>query len=179
MLDQSGLSRRELLKRGAALGGALLWTTPLIQAIGMSPAFAQQASASPCSVFYAIKVGKLGVCENISTQDLVPSAGKCLDVVALAGGSAVSNLGCAKLGALSQADERLWTIGLPSCDILNIGVKLGGGSECDVSGPGPTVIDPGRIEAQWDASTKILTVQSLVTQQGGISHVEIFFCCSS
>jgi hypothetical protein len=39
-----GLTRREALKKGAVLGGALVWTTPLVQAIGMRPAQAQEVS---------------------------------------------------------------------------------------------------------------------------------------
>ena len=35
-----GLDRRSLLKRGAVVGGALVWTTPVVQSIA-SPAFAQ------------------------------------------------------------------------------------------------------------------------------------------
>jgi hypothetical protein len=39
-----GLTRRELLKRGAALGGALAWATPAVQLIGMTPALASHVS---------------------------------------------------------------------------------------------------------------------------------------
>jgi len=39
-----GLSRRDLLRRGAALGGALAWATPVVQVIGMSPALATGTS---------------------------------------------------------------------------------------------------------------------------------------
>jgi hypothetical protein len=44
--DQSphGLTRREALKKGALLGGALIWTTPAVQAIGILPAQAQEVS---------------------------------------------------------------------------------------------------------------------------------------
>ena len=40
----SGLTRRELLKRGAVLGGALAWSTPVVQLIGMNPAMATHVS---------------------------------------------------------------------------------------------------------------------------------------
>lgn len=36
-----GLSRREVLRRGAALGAALAVTTPVVQSLGKLPAFAQ------------------------------------------------------------------------------------------------------------------------------------------
>jgi hypothetical protein len=43
-----GRSRREVLKRGGALGvGTMLWTTPLVQHIAMTPASAQTASGLP------------------------------------------------------------------------------------------------------------------------------------
>ena len=42
---QQGLTRREALKRGAVIAGGLAWATPLVQAVGMSPAFA--ATTSP------------------------------------------------------------------------------------------------------------------------------------
>lgn len=40
----TGISRRDLLKRGAALGGAVMWATPVVQTLGMGRAFAQTAS---------------------------------------------------------------------------------------------------------------------------------------
>jgi hypothetical protein len=42
--QEQGISRRDLLKRGAALGGAVVWATPVVQTLGMGRAFAQTAS---------------------------------------------------------------------------------------------------------------------------------------
>jgi hypothetical protein len=43
--DESlGISRRDLLKRGAALGGAVIWVSPVVQTLGMGRAFAQTPS---------------------------------------------------------------------------------------------------------------------------------------
>lgn len=39
-----GITRRDLLRRGAVLGGAVVWTTPMVQTLGMGRAFAQTAS---------------------------------------------------------------------------------------------------------------------------------------
>lgn len=39
-----GITRRDLLRRGAVLGGAVVWTTPVVQTLGMGRAFAQTAS---------------------------------------------------------------------------------------------------------------------------------------
>ena len=41
-----GITRRDLLKKGAALGGAVVWVTPIVQSVGMGRAFAQ--APSPC-----------------------------------------------------------------------------------------------------------------------------------
>jgi hypothetical protein len=43
----SGISRRAALKRGVLAGGALVWTVPVIQAVSMTPAHAESASAPP------------------------------------------------------------------------------------------------------------------------------------
>ncbi|MGH2787242.1 MAG: hypothetical protein ACRDJV_04950 [Actinomycetota bacterium] len=40
MTPVPGITRRETLKRGAALGGALLWSVPVIQTLGMTHAHA-------------------------------------------------------------------------------------------------------------------------------------------
>lgn len=39
-----GITRRDLLRKGAVLGGAVVWTTPVVQTLGMGRAFAQTAS---------------------------------------------------------------------------------------------------------------------------------------
>jgi hypothetical protein len=41
-----GLTRREVLKKGAKLGGTLLWVAPMVQAVRMSPAMAQIVSTA-------------------------------------------------------------------------------------------------------------------------------------
>lgn len=42
--SNQGITRRDLLRRGAVLGGAVVWTTPVVQTLGMGRAFAQTAS---------------------------------------------------------------------------------------------------------------------------------------
>jgi hypothetical protein len=59
MSDATGVSRRDFLKRGAALGGAIAWATPVVQTIGMRAAFAQTASPA-CTVWYAAKIQRIG-----------------------------------------------------------------------------------------------------------------------
>lgn len=57
----SGVSRRDAIKKGAVVGGAVLWATPVIQAIGISPASATHVSPNvqhcPCLACTANAVG--------------------------------------------------------------------------------------------------------------------------
>jgi hypothetical protein len=43
-----GLTRREALKKGAMLGGALVWAVPVVQTVGMSAAMAREPSEGEC-----------------------------------------------------------------------------------------------------------------------------------
>lgn len=52
--DGAGVSRRDALRKGAVVGGAVLWATPVVQGIGISPASAQQASPPPGPALKAI-----------------------------------------------------------------------------------------------------------------------------
>lgn len=52
----SGLSRREALRRGAILGGALVWSAPAIQTIGMRGAYAVTPAPGPCPSHLDLKI---------------------------------------------------------------------------------------------------------------------------
>lgn len=171
MQGQSGLSRREVLKRGAALGGSLIWAAPTVQAIGMSPAFAQDASPR-CNVYYAVKIDPTaeGGCEDIYAQRGGP--GKCLDVVGTASGAGftVSPGGCGRIAGMNTAGDD-WTVTLAAgCQLWDdaVGIKTGGGSACLGS---PTW--------DYDAATRTITFFTPGGPGSGISHVEFIFCCSS
>lgn len=73
--DQSphGLTRREALKKGALLGGALIWTTPAVQAIGILPAQAQEVSPV-CEI--RITFGPLEICIK-TTPDVCACIAEC------------------------------------------------------------------------------------------------------
>ena len=51
--NSSTISRREILKRGAFVGGAVLWAAPVVQVVGMGRAYAKDVSPN-CSR-YCIK----------------------------------------------------------------------------------------------------------------------------
>jgi hypothetical protein len=44
-----GVSRRDLLKRGAVVGAVAAWTIPLVQVVSMTPAHADSPSAPPAT----------------------------------------------------------------------------------------------------------------------------------
>ena len=46
--ERSGISRRQLIKRGAVVGGAAIWVPPVVQSL-RSPAFAQVGSPPPAT----------------------------------------------------------------------------------------------------------------------------------
>jgi hypothetical protein len=74
---ESGVSRRELLRRGAIVGGTLVWATPVLQSLA-PPAFAQ-ATPRPCGCCY---------CWNGDKQNPTPAPGA-------PSGDAVGDDGCA------------------------------------------------------------------------------------
>jgi hypothetical protein len=54
--DESGMTRRDLMKRGAVVGGTLLWVAPAIQTYG-SKAFAQENGSPACDACIAVTTG--------------------------------------------------------------------------------------------------------------------------
>ena len=52
-----GVTRRDLLRRGAVLGGALAWSVPAVQTFGMQPAY---AAATSYAVSYVAMVHDCG-----------------------------------------------------------------------------------------------------------------------
>ena len=54
--DESGMTRRDLMKRGAVVGGTLLWVAPAIQSFS-SKAFAQDNGSPVCDACIAVTTG--------------------------------------------------------------------------------------------------------------------------
>ena len=171
--EESGISRKEFLKRGAVLGGSLIWAVPTIQAIGMSAAFANETSPV-CNFYFAAKIGQEdgqdGEVECVDIFDQDPGPGKCLDVagIATAGGFTVSEGACFRVESWSTPESGDWTVTLrEGCQLWDdtVGIKTGDGClESPIPG--------------YDPATRKITFPQPV---GGsdISHVEFIFCCSS
>lgn len=77
--SEVGMSRRDLLRRSAVVGGALLWAAPAIQSVGMKAAAAYGPSPGSCSACYCYTIdGQTGlVAKDIGVvDDFIPGTGQ-------------------------------------------------------------------------------------------------------
>lgn len=128
----TGISRREALKRGAILGGAVVWATPVVQTVGMSRAFAStpspvggkdisyvgiNATRDSDGKSYFIKY------EDGSGWENKPGAAPgCADKADLPGGTDGGSLGF----AISQLTSSCWKLTVPTGWVANsVWVKAG------------------------------------------------------
>ena len=168
MTNKDGLSRRDFLKRSAALGGALVWVTPVVQVVGMRPAFAQAVSPGRvCDVFYAIKIDPAEItpfnCVSIHTQ-VNPNDKQCLDVDET--GVVPIDGGCAFVTAVDMTDPKKWLITLdPQCEFQIGAAMLKSGSQDDFC------VSDGIDYAQ---GPNIVTFDHSDSQD--ISNVQLVFC---
>ena len=66
----TGISRRDAIKKGALVGGAVMWAVPAVQTVGNSAAWAQSAGTNGPADTLRIEVnGRTALC------DLVPAGG--------------------------------------------------------------------------------------------------------
>ncbi|HVR33107.1 MAG TPA: hypothetical protein VMS74_10430 [Acidimicrobiia bacterium] len=176
--QQPGLTRREMLKRGAIFGGAVIWATPVVQTVGMNRALAQEASPG-CTVWYAIKINIDGAsfeCESIDGQaenDPGWGDGKCLDVASAEadGGFTTVDFGgtCpVDTNLILVLDANTWVVTLPeTCEFEgSFAIKVGSGQSvgCQYTG------------ASYDATNREITFS--VDTANAISHVEFIICCA-
>ena len=160
MTNKDGLSRRDFLKRSAALGGALVWVAPVVQVVGMRPAFAQTVSpGGVCDVFYAVKINESGVCEDIFDQTDTDPPGHCLDVTE--GGVSPIAGGCDFVTAIDVSNLMEFVITLaPGCEFQIGQAELKSGPGCIASGV-------------FDETDNTITFTHDPME---ISHVEFVFC---
>lgn len=72
--EQSGLSRRSVLKRGAIVGGAMVWTVPAVQSIA-GPA----AAGTGCVGSYTIINDRTGQCVAKIVVTATDACCQCID----------------------------------------------------------------------------------------------------
>jgi hypothetical protein len=141
--SSQGITRRDLLKRGAALGGAVVWVTPVVQTVGMGRAFATTASPAPCTPgisYIAMNVTCGGVdyfikWEAPGSWEIDPGTAPGCEASFTPTGQKISG---ATLGFSVSVDANGFaTVSIPvSCTVNKVAVK--GSQNCDVfNGPIP------------------------------------------
>lgn len=116
--NTQNLTRRELLKRGAILGGALAWATPAVQLIGMTPAMATHVSEA-C---LCVKNDPPG---STTFIPLSGSSGECLDPID----------GCSDPISIFSGEIAVtaidggWRLQYPAnCNVIALSIKCGSGA---------------------------------------------------
>lgn len=169
-----GLTRRELLKRGAVLGGALAWATPAVQLIGMQPALAAHVS----DVCFCVKNDPPG---SDSFEPLSETSnGECLSAVDESCTGEIPELN----GEFEVIDNNdgSYTIKYPAnCHIIAVSVKCGSGApghDCEATPCGcqhNVDPDPGSPVNGFNYFT--VSDDDCQEGAGSISHIEICFRC--
>lgn len=153
--ESQGISRRDLLKKGAVLGGAVVWTTPVVQTMGMGRAFASTTSPVGPAISY---IALIVTCADgdrhflkweVDGGQWEPDPGKD------PGCETISSADYDHKGTAGHFDEwptptkvndRCYTVTVPTgCSIIR-GVTKGGTNDCHPIGAsaGPTVnVGPG------------------------------------
>lgn len=160
-VDSTGLSRRDLIRRGAVIGGTLVWATPTIQTLA-TPAFAGTPGEPGCPethTFVRLKFSNEGG-QGVVSADSLGNSCNWPDYEAAPPGD-VSDI----VSAVLSADELCMTITFDeACDAQLATVLVKSGSKegfCDSS-------------PATDVNGNSLTV-CLDRQQ--ISYVAIIVCC--
>lgn len=167
-----GLTRRELLKRGAALGGALAWATPAVQLVGMQRAMAAHVS----EVCFCVKNDPPGSTTFIT---LTGSSGECLDPAEESCTDPVPSLDGEF--TVTNNNDGTYTIKYPiNCSIAAVSIKCGGGA------PGTEGCDHIACFCQFDVTPDDddgtfnyfdVADSQCKDDQTSISHIEICFQC--
>lgn len=182
--QQSGLTRREILKRGAALGGALAWGTPLVQVIGMSPAMAQTTSPGDCPNLYCLKAevrnGTLGPFGDLGGGQ-GKGKGNCLKKDEDCNPNVPQSILDALDASVTGDPENGFTITLPpGCTLA----EFAGGSEDsflgDISAAAKCGRKGGRDAPEPCFAPAVSGNQLTFTcgNETSVSHIELIICCA-
>ncbi len=188
--SRSGISRRDVIRRGAIIGG-VAWSAPIVQSL-TSPAFAagSEAEEGICDRYIFVKynlpgtdpanfTGDEGV-GNITCLNALDAKfdglvdgkvnGKPLELNQVTGSSTVGNTTTASItneGTITgvfNPTTGCVTVTVPAdCRIIAYILKLGGGPGCDVN----SVVTP--------ASPLPQTYEFCATK---LSHVDMLLCCN-
>jgi hypothetical protein len=182
-----GLTRREVLKKGALLGGALAWGTPVVQVIGMRPALAQTTSPD-CPNLYCLKAevsgGSLGPFGPLGGGQ-GKGKGNCLGTPDNCDHDVPQSILDYLNSNVSGDPETGFTVKLPpGCRLA----ELSGGSEDPFGGMGPAAAakcgkkgTPGSQDpADWCFGPTIEgnELTFICDNDSAVSHIELIICCA-
>jgi len=164
MTGYGGLDRRTLLKRGAVVGGAAVWATPVVQSLA-APAWA--AGSPGCTHVYRFKYdveeGKWDSGAALG-QTCVPEGYGDADPV-LPGGHIPGHTGA--IAIIVSDDGRSAEISLPpGCVLLDGDAKAGAKNNLECEDAVPAGTEGGR------------NVYEVTLPSKDISHIAGVICCS-
>jgi len=177
------ISRRKALRRlGAA--GALVWTVPAVQTIGMSRAMAQTAPGSvPPPGCGNARVSKTGSC---GLPNFEASAG-CGGQTCLSGANPDAPSACGSIVSATAADGADWVICLAEgCRVQELSMAAAGSCWNSVGAPACQGSNPHVTTwSGYTVSGSCVTVRRPTFQnpagqtvQVDISHVDLVICCA-
>ena len=180
--NDARITRRKALSRlGAA--GALVWTVPAVQTIGMNKAFAQSegGSAPPPGCGNA-RIALGGGC---TLPNFNPNAG-CGGMSCLTGANANGPSGCGSIASASAANGADWVICLAAgCRVQELSMAAAG--SCWNTQGSPSCQGNNPNVSTWSGfsvSGSCVTVhRPTFVNRGGhtvqinISHVDLVICC--
>jgi hypothetical protein len=101
--DESGITRRDLMRRGAVVGGTLLWVAPAIQSIG-AKAYAQDGGSPLCEACVSVTFNPPGPPPPVTSHFLFDPTMPCCDCISAAAGDALATLLCLRDGHCTGID---------------------------------------------------------------------------
>ena len=180
--ETPGFSRRDMLRKTAIVGGALVWTAPAVQSLA-GPAFAQTAGsprgAEVCTYYaVSIDISRTGTftCADASNKATAPGSTDCIKTGATNYAAAITG-GCSFVTGVTLETNGNWTVILkPETDAS----KVQGFSKCNklIASCTPVTASDG---PKFDTLVFTPCPKPLTTGNGtdttqDISNVQIVFC---
>lgn len=103
----AGLSRRDMLRRGAVVGAAAVWTVPLVQVVSMTAAHAESPSAGTTNTPPGTTTSTPGTTTGTpgSTSSLASTGPEVPVAGGLAAGAAIVAVGAGLVAAARKRDN--------------------------------------------------------------------------
>lgn len=168
--DGTAITRRQALRRGALLGGTLMWTTPVVQTLGMDRALAAEPSGT-CDL-YCVKYET-----GSGWTSIGKGVGNCVTCPTDATDGPPARLGA---GAVSGSAETGFTVTLPAgCSVFDSAET---GTPDEFAGQSGVWVKCGSEQQGTACYFQTLTAGATVFTVSpcdgkGISHFEVILSC--